>query len=174
MNIYFRELDKTKIDDFICVSNWDNDSEIKYFVRPNFSEDEISDIIPEELFENALTNNNNYVYIIIADDNPIGYVSIQKDPPHLYHKVNNTAWVSIAIGDKKYRGAGIGKIAMQFLEEKCRDRGLNRIELGVFAFNINAIKLYKKSGYKEIAIVKKFTFYNGKWQDDIRMEKYLK
>jgi len=47
-------------------------------------------------------------------------------------------------------------------------QGLKRIELGVFEFNTNAINLYQKLGYKDIARINNFTC-----GQDIRMEKYL-
>lgn len=39
--------------------------------------------------------------------------------------------------------------------------------------NIKAFNLYKKQGYKQIAVIEKITFYNGSWKNDIRMEKEL-
>lgn len=176
MNIQFRKLNKSNIYDFKYLSKWDNDSEIKHFIRPNFKKAELSEVTPEQLFENEVKNNsdNNQIYIITAENIPIGSVSIQKDPQRLYRKVSNTGWISIEIGDKKYRGLGVGRMAMEFLEETCIKHGLNRIELGVFEFNTNARNFYKRLGYKEIATVENFTFYDGKWRNDIRMEKYLK
>jgi len=50
---------------------------------------------------------------------------------------------------------------------------LKRIELDVFEFNTQAIKLYRKLGYKEIARIPDFTYWQGKVWQDIRMEKYL-
>lgn len=53
------------------------------------------------------------------------------------------------------------------------DELAQRIELGVFEFNTNALKLYQKLGYKEINRTEDFTYWNGKMWHDIRMEKYL-
>ena len=63
--------------------------------------------------------------------------------------------------------------SIQFLEEQARALGLKRAELGVFEFNIPAIKLYTKLGYKEIVRLDDFTFWDGKMWQDIRREKYL-
>jgi len=62
---------------------------------------------------------------------------------------------------------------MRYLEEQIRDNGLHRIELGVFEFNLPAIKLYQKMGYQEISRIDDFTYWQGKMCQDIRMEKYL-
>ena len=62
---------------------------------------------------------------------------------------------------------------MQFLEEQIRDRGLKRIELGVFEFNTRAIHLYQQLGYREIGRINDFTFWQDRLWQDIRMEKLL-
>jgi RimJ/RimL family protein N-acetyltransferase len=97
----------------------------------------------------------------------------QIDPKVLYKKVARTAWIGIIIGEKIARGRGIGYLAMKYLEEQIKLQRLKRIELGVFEFNKNAIKLYKKLGYKEIARMNDFTYWQEKMWQDIRMEKYI-
>ena len=62
---------------------------------------------------------------------------------------------------------------MQYLEGEIRAQGLKRIELGVFEFNTNAIKLYRKLGYQEFARIANFTYWDRRMWQDIRMEKYL-
>jgi RimJ/RimL family protein N-acetyltransferase len=63
---------------------------------------------------------------------------------------------------------------MKHVEEQIKAQGFQRIELGVFEFNANAIKLYRKLGYQEIGRINDFTFWQGRRWQDIRMEKYLK
>ena len=174
MNITFREVKKDSIDDFILIAKWSNDDSIKHFLIPNFTGDDLPYLSPEELYNTALNRPEPYYQYLILDENiPIGELSIEKYPPQLHKKIKNTGWIGITIGEEKYRGHGIGKLAIQFMEDKCRDLKLTRIELGVFAFNHNAVKLYKSMGYKEFGIIKDFTYYQGKWHNDIRMEKYL-
>lgn len=101
-------------------------------------------------------------------------MNYQVDPKHLYKKEVGTAWVGLNIGNESARGKGIGTLAMKYLEEQIRAQGFQRIELGVFEFNTNAIKLYQKLGYQEIGRIKNFTNWQGRLWQDIRMEKYLK
>lgn len=173
MDISFRELNKNSIDDYILVSKWNNDDSIKHLIIPNFTEGDLPGSTAEELYDHALKQSGMYHYFILAGGAAVGEVSIQADPPQLHKKVKNTGWIGITIGEEKYRGRGIGRPAIEFLENKCRELKLARIELGVFSFNHNAIKFYKNMGYKEFAVLNKFTYYQGKWHDDIRMEKYL-
>ncbi len=174
MNISFREVKKDSLDDFILISKWNNDASIKHFVTPNFTGGDLPDSTPEQLLENALNKSATHFYIILADDIAVGEFSIQIDPPQLHKKIENTGWIGITIGEEKYRGRGIGSAAIKFMEDKCRELDLVRIELGVFAFNHNAIRSYLNAGYKEFAVLKDFTYNDGKWHDDIRMEKYLR
>jgi len=113
------------------------------------------------------------MYLILDGDKPIGEASIDTNFPHLVKDKGETAWISIVIGDKSYWGKGVAQKAMEFLEEESKRFGLNRIELGVFGFNQRAKAFYKKLGFNEIKLNEMFTFHNGKWHVDIRMEKYL-
>jgi ribosomal protein S18 acetylase RimI-like enzyme len=87
--------------------------------------------------------------------------------------VPGTAWIGITIGDPEGRGKGIGYKAIQYLEEEIKKQGLNRVELGVFEFNTQAQKLYRKLGYEEIGRIENFTYWQEKMWKDIRMEKYF-
>ena len=62
---------------------------------------------------------------------------------------------------------------MALYDEKCRSLGYRRIELGVFSHNAGAIRLYEKSGFTKIGVIPHFTYSQGQWRDDIRMEKIL-
>ncbi len=46
-----------------------------------------------------------------------------------------------------YRGQGIGKGALQFVEEQCRDYGVKALHLEVERENIAAQKLYRRFGF---------------------------
>jgi RimJ/RimL family protein N-acetyltransferase len=112
-------------------------------------------------------------YLIYLGGQLIGEMEYQIDPKILYKKETGTAWIGILIGEEIGRGKGIGSLAMEYLEGQIKLHGLKRTELGVFEFNKSAIKLYKKLGYKEIARINDFTYWQGKMWQDIRMEKYI-
>ncbi|MBO5039164.1 MAG: GNAT family N-acetyltransferase [Alphaproteobacteria bacterium] len=52
--------------------------------------------------------------------------------------------------DEFYRDRGIGTLLIQTAEDWCRSKGIKAMELGVFAFNENAKRLYEKLEYKEL------------------------
>ena len=62
---------------------------------------------------------------------------------------------------------------MEKFETLVKEISLKRIELGVFEFNKRAQKFYEKIGYSRIGTIDDFTYWNGRFWSDIRMEKYL-
>ncbi len=174
MKIEFMPIDFTNMNDCAILAKWFNDPEINYLISPNFSQGPLGYVSPEFVSQSNLYNKNDkYAFFIVADNYIIGDVSIIDNPDFLFYKGVNTCWLGITIGERAYRGLGIGKEAMRFIEKYAKDIGFERMELGVFEFNKKAIKFYQKLGYKHIGTIPNFTFYNGKWYDDLRFEKYL-
>lgn len=155
------------------LNRWENDPLLIPFIRPNKSREDLEkrEILTLEELEQRLEHN--HIYLIHLQDQLIGEMDYQVDPRHLCKKERGTAWMGIVIGEEMGRGRGIGYPAMQFLEQEIKLQGLKRIELGVFEFNTNAIKLYQKLGYKEIGRINDFTYWQDKLWQDIRMEKYI-
>jgi len=155
---------------------WENDGEINHYTTPNFKEE----VLPLRTYKEVYTDSLMRIdekrmkdYLIFDDDLLIGECNIMMDPKLLYNKTKGSAWIGLVIGDAYYRGKGVGRVVMELLELECNKLNAKRIELGVFEFNIRAVKLYKKLGYKVITYLDDFTYYNEKWHRDIRLEKLL-
>lgn len=173
MDLKFIKLTQPTEEIAASFNKWENDPALIPLSRPNQNQadlDRREDVTVEDL-ERRIRNTQ--LYLIYLNDQLIGEMDLQIDPPHLYRKEAPTAWIGIVIGEDSARGKGIGYQAIQFLENEIKEQGFSRIELGVFEFNANAIKLYQKLGYKEFARIADFTFWNGKMWQDIRMEKYI-
>ncbi len=173
MNITFTKLIEPTPEIAEVVSKWENDPALIYLTRPNENEEALER--RESVTVEHLTKRleHHHIYLIYLNDQLVGEMSYQVDPPHLYKKETGTAWIGITIGEEIGRGKGIGYHALQYLEEQIKAQGLKRMELGVFEFNTNAIKLYQKLGYQEIGRIDNFTYWQGTMWQDIRMEKYL-
>lgn len=172
-NISFKKLTIPTPEIAASFSKWENDPMLIPLIRPNSSDEDL--LSRKHVSVNNLLERikHSHMYLIYAQGELVGEMDYQVDPPYVYKKVTGTAWIGITIGEESARGKGIGYYALQYLEKQIKLRGLKRIELGVFEFNTQAIKLYQKSGYKEIARIADFTYWQGKMWQDIRMEKYL-
>jgi RimJ/RimL family protein N-acetyltransferase len=173
MDIKFKQLIEPTDEIAEHFNRWENDPTLIPFIRPNRDQQalEAREVITAKELEQRLEQHQ--MYLIYLDDQLVGEVDYQIDPKHLFKKESDTAWIGIIIGEEIARGKGIGHQALQFLEEEIRRHGLRRIELGVFEFNTNAIKLYQKAGYREIGRIADFTYWQGQMWQDIRMEKYV-
>jgi RimJ/RimL family protein N-acetyltransferase len=173
MNVTFSQLTQPTIEIAESFTRWENDPRLIPFMRPNQNQQDLEKIetITVESLTERLTHH--HTYLIHLDGQRVGEINYTVDPAHLYKKERGTAWVGINIGEEVGRGKGLGHFAMQYLEEQIKLAGHKRIELGVFEFNQNAIKLYQKSGYVEIGRINDFTYWQGKMWQDIRMEKYI-
>ena len=172
-SIQFNELTDPTPEIAEVLHRWENDPELVPFIRPNRTKEELEEtnLVTIATLRERLKHVR--MYLIYRGDRLIGKVSYQVDPDHLYKKEAGTAWIGIVIGDPEERGKGVGAKAMRYLEEQIAAEGLKRIELGVFEFNKPAIALYRTMGYREIAHIEDFTYWQGRMWQDIRMEKYL-
>ena len=85
--------------------------------------------------------------------------------------VNRTAEFGIFIGDKEYRGKGIGEEATRLiLDFGFNAINLHHIWLRAFSFNKNAIGLYKKIGFKIIGTKRESRIIGDKKIDEILMD----
>ncbi|TLS38091.1 GNAT family N-acetyltransferase [Pseudalkalibacillus caeni] len=174
MNIHFSKLTEPNPGVVDVFNRWENDPDLIPLTRPNQNRAELErqEIITAERLKQRLENN--HIYLIFLENRLVGEMNYMIDPQHLFKKEQGTAWLGITIGEHEGRGRGIGHIAIHYLEEQMMQQGLNRVELGVFEFNLQAQKLYQKLGYQEIGRIERFTFWKDKMWSDIRMEKYLK
>lgn len=173
MDIQFKKLTESTPAIAESFSRWENDPMLIPFIRPNPNKEALEHREPVTVSTLASRLDHDHIYLIYMDDQLVGEMNYQVDPKYLYKKESGTAWIGIVIGEVSARGKGVGYDAIRFLEEEIKRQGLRRIELGVFEFNSNAIRLYERMGYKEIARIDGFTFWEDKLWQDIRMEKYL-
>lgn len=173
MDINFKKLTQPTPDVAESFSKWENDPHLIPLTRPNLDEADLLATKPVTVDDLVERIKHGHMYLIYAQGELVGEMDYKVDPAYIYKKVEGTAWIGITIGEESGRGRGIGYYALRYLEEQIKLEGLKRIELGVFEFNTPALKLYQKSGYKEIARIADFTYWHGKMWQDIRMEKYL-
>ncbi|TSB47365.1 GNAT family N-acetyltransferase [Alkalicoccobacillus porphyridii] len=95
---------------------------------------------------------------------PIGYIGVKEEVGKLF--------LSKLYLLKQYRGQGYASVALIYLEELCRQRGLGAIWLTVNRENTHTIEVYKKKGFELIRTEVK-EIGNGFVMDDYIMEKKI-
>ena len=99
------------------------------------------------LLPNGLKSENQYLHIIINDENEnIGIMWFSTESNH----GDNEAFLYDIEINKEYRGKGYGRESMKLLESKIKEFKLGSICLHVFLRNEIACTLYNKIGYQEI------------------------
>jgi len=76
----------------------------------------------------------------------------------------------IAIFDVGARGLGIGTFAVRALCDVAFDElRTHRVELGVYPDNAAAIRVYRKCGFRREALLRRYIYNEGRWQDALWM-----
>lgn len=107
----------------------------------------------------------NPLFIAIKNQEVIAWCDIIRDPMPVY---SHTGILGMGIL-KPYRRQGLGKLLLKTSIQSAFDKGIERIELNVFASNIGAISLYQSFGFKQEGRQIKKHFLEGHYQDLIQM-----
>lgn len=141
---WFRDVDFLKLYDYmppIPQSKEEVDKTFRDYVKNEES----------EVFAIKLSGNNQIIGIAGFDD---------------IIKENKVATLFIGIGDKKVRGRGYGKEALNsLLEYGFEHLDFHRIQLNVLEFNTAAISLYEKAGFKKEGTYREFVLRDNKRYD---------
>lgn len=107
----------------------------------------------------------------------VGFCVIDKESEELVGHVTlygaslpaRAGTLTVMIGSE-FVGRGYGSDAVRTLTGYgFREMGLNRIEIGVMAFNSRARSVYRKAGYVEEGIRRQAVFHDGAFQDQVIM-----
>jgi GNAT superfamily N-acetyltransferase len=86
-------------------------------------------------------------WVFFDGETPVGYVVLTFGYSFEYH--GRDSFVDELYIEPEYRREGIGRRAMQFVEERARDFGVNAIHLEVDEGNDPAAELYRRVGYND-------------------------
>lgn len=103
------------------------------------------------------------IYILVDEEDQVkGTVRLQEND----EKKDTLGWFSIS---PDLRGQGLGKMLMDYAEERARKRGRRKIYLDTAKEHPWLPKLYSKMGYKKIGV----TRWPGQNFDAVQFEKEL-
>ena len=122
---------------------------LHYNARPDLIDKEKS---PNsyEFLRKCIESDNGKIFIAEIDENIIGHCIInikEIKNHHIYFDMMNIEIDDMCI-DEKHRKKGIGKKLFEEVIKFSKEKGIKRLELGVWEFNENAIKFYECLGMK--------------------------
>ncbi|MCA9813395.1 MAG: GNAT family N-acetyltransferase [Nitrosarchaeum sp.] len=130
---------------------WENNTQFTFLNTKN----------QEEWFASLRGNPERKMFVITMKKKPVGICG-------LVHMDEGNADVAIIIGDKKLRGKGIGKTALQKLIKLGFTKfGLNRIGADVLEFNTNSQKFFSGVGFRHEATLRQSIWRKGRWNDTL-------
>lgn len=128
----------TKIEDIKKILSWNDTTEAFLKQWSNFTYP-----LTEEQYLERIKSDDFFVFSINYDGTLVGTIQI--------FKINNesrTARVGCYLINPQMRGKGIGTSALELLTDYAfKEMGLDTLELGVFDYNIGAIKCYQNAGF---------------------------
>lgn len=104
------------------------------------------------------------VYNIFLDNDLVGFFYVRFGG-------QNVAWLEDLFIIEAYRNKGVGKIAMQKLDELMIERGVVSMFVDVIPRNTSAIKLYRECGFDHLNIIQLRKNYDERLnkKDDIEI-----
>lgn len=117
---------------------------------------------------NDMENSDALVYRVVEDETGevVGHISLGG-----ISRKNRSARISrVLIGDAKHKGKGYCKQMIQaVLKIGFEEMKLHRISLGVYDYNLSALKCYQSAGFKIEGTMRDILLYNDKWWSLIEM-----
>lgn len=106
-----------------------------------------------------------FYYLLKAQDDYVGYAGLCSEQDELF-----LSKLYIRASD---RGKGYGRKALEFIEERAKEKGLGKITLTVNKNNTDTIKAYEKLGFANLGSFVQ-DIGGGFVMDDYRMEKVIR
>lgn len=125
----------------------------------------------EEKWKERSTNKNTITLVAKEGKELVGIVGAHWEN---YEKTKHIAHIWGMFVDKDYRGQGIGKMLMEEIERRAKQRGqTKKIKLEVVVKQEVALEMYKKLGYRLVGKQEKQLRSGDVYMDSYLMEKLL-
>lgn len=120
-------------------------------------------------FQNDLISKNGPVYYAIDSERVVGWCDIfPNDNPRLSHRGG------LGMGLlPEYRGQGLGSKLLSSTLENAKTFGLEKVELHVYTTNTSAVALYKRFGFEQEGLIRRYRKLDGQYFDCLAMGKFL-
>lgn len=107
------------------------------------------DAFTAEKIKDELNNPDSRFYFIYSNNEPAGYLKVNVDSAQSEPMGHDSLEVQRIYILRKYHKQGFGKALLNLSYDIARELNKNKIWLGVWEKNENAIDFYKKQGFKK-------------------------
>jgi len=120
-------------------------------------------------FQSNLISKNGPVYYAINNDRVVGWCDVfPEENPRQSHRGG------LGMGLlPEFRGQGLGSRLLSSVLDHAKRFGLEKVELNVYTSNLPAVALYKKFGFEQEGLIKKYRKLDGQYFDCLAMGKFL-
>lgn len=120
-------------------------------------------------FQGEHVAKNGPVYYALANDQVVGWCDVfAEENPRQAHRG------ALGMGLlPEFRGKGIGGQLLKATLDHSKRFGLEKVELHVYSSNLPAIALYKKFGFEQEGLIKKYRKLDGRYFDVVAMGIFL-
>ena len=119
--------------------------------------------------KNVLSQSNQIIFVAEHENQLIGFLGAYGGN---FQRNRHSVYIVIGIL-QAYTGQGIGKQFFKMVDEWATNHNIHRLELTVMAHNEQAVRLYKKMGYKIEGVKQDSLWVNGKYIDEYYMAKIV-
>ncbi len=147
---------------------WQRDSEFVRLADSDplelSSEKKIRDRVEKRFEKGFQPERYSFAVRTLAEDKWIGFFGLYLDLIH------SEAWVGIGIGERDFWGRGYGTDMMKVcLRYAFSELGLQRVALGLHAYNERALRSYEKAGFRMEGRTRQDMLREGKRTDTLWM-----
>lgn len=120
-------------------------------------------------FQRGLFGKDGPVFYAVENDKVVGWCDVFPEVnPRLCHRGG------LGMGLlPPYRGLGIGGKLLASTLDQAKKFGIEKVELNVYSTNTPAIALYKKFGFEQEGLIRKYRKLEGQYFDCIAMGRFL-
>lgn len=163
--VYLRGLER---EDLRLLHKMLNDEEVMEWARSRpdhtMSMEELEKEYEGELKEES-AHRRTFVIVHKATQEVIGWASMR-----WWRPFHTTVDIGVAIGDKGFRGKGIGSEVNALLTKLAFEQyNMHKVELFTREDNVAAVRSAEKNGYKVEGKVRETVYFNGKFHNGILM-----
>lgn len=122
-----------------------HDEALPDYFKPSTKEDHL------RIISEMLNSKTEVIFKAVYEGNFCGFLCLLVPERPRNGFIHEKTGVILNLGvDEAYRGKGIGTTLIDAAEKYLRQKGITAMEFDVYTFNVRAVKLYERLGYKVI------------------------